>query len=123
MSETLSPKIVFDERFYRKVDSLSELQSTGFTPENGKQYGIYHFRANGADPSCYVVLALDYGDESEDIFASTKGDISITNETFCDCNVIVGDGTKKLQIILINNSDTQSPFIGGYVELIEIEAE
>lgn len=119
--DSLRPRIAFDERFYRKIDALSELTSTGFVVPNGESYGIYHFRANGSDPSCYVVLAFDYGGTSEDIFASTKGDISIINQDFCDCNVITGDGVKKLQIVLINNSDAQSPYIGGYVELVKIE--
>lgn len=119
--EYLRPRIAFDERFYRKVSALSEIESDGFVVPNGETYGLYHFRANGSDPYCYVILAFDYGGENEDIFASTKGDISITNQEFCDCNVVIGDGVKKLQIILINNSDCESPYIGGYVELVKIE--
>lgn len=118
---SIPPRIAFDERFYRRVDALSEDISEGFTPALGEKYGLYHFRASGSDPSCYVILAWDYGGESEDVFSSTKGDISLTNETFCDCNVIEGDGVKKLQIVLINNTESQSPYIGGYVELIRIE--
>jgi len=117
----IPPRLAFDERFYRKVDALSEELSEGFIPPAGEQFGLYHFRANGSDPSCYVVLAWDYKGTAEDIFSSTKGDISLTNESFCDCNVIIGDGIKKLQIVLINNSEYQSPYIGGYVELVKIE--
>ncbi len=119
--KSIPPRIAFDERFYKKVDALSEELSTGFVPGNGEKYGLYHFRGNGSDPSCYVLLVWDYGGESEDVFSSTKGDISLTNETFCDCNVITGDGIKKMQIVLVNNTDVQSPYIGGYVELIKIE--
>lgn len=119
-SNNIPSRLMFDERFYKKVPAYSELISTGCVVPNGVSYGFYHFRANGSDPSCYVVLAWDYGGETEDIFASTKGDITITNETFCDCNVMTGDGVKKLQIILINNGETESPYIGGYVELVKI---
>jgi hypothetical protein len=122
-SNTIPSRLMFDERFYKRVPAYSELISPGVIVPNNEEWGFYHFRANGSDPNCYVVLAFDYGNAGEDIFASTKGDILIHNDTFCDCNIITGDGVKKLQIVLINNGSTLSPYIGGYVELVKAKVK
>lgn len=119
-SSVIPPRIAFSELFYRQVNALSEIESTGFVLPVNEIYAIYHIRANGSDPSCYVVLALDYGGTNELVFLSTKGDVSITNDDL-ENHQIVGDGVKKLQIVLINNGESSSPYIGGYVELVKIE--
>jgi len=114
------PAIKYSETFYKNVSANTEDRSTGVTPANGEQLAIYRFRANGSDPSAYVALVWDRG-PSEKIIASTRGDIDLILSTEIHTEHLIGDGVKKLQICLINDTDSSSPIIGGSFETIGVD--
>lgn len=112
------PIIEHGEIFYKSAPALSEELSPGITPDNGQELFVYRFRANGADPSSYVILVWDHGGEDEKVFCSTKGDIDLFFDSSNHDYHILGDGVKKLQIVIENNNTSASPIIGGAVELV-----
>lgn len=114
------PLTINQETFYKTVDESTEERSPGIAPANGKHVTVSRFRANGADPSAYVILVWDRGGDAEKIIASTKGDIDIRLNTSIQELHITGDGVKKFQICIINNDEITSPIIGGSYELVEV---
>jgi len=114
------PNIIYQETFYKTVDENTEERSPGFTPSNGKHLAASRFRANGCDPNAYVSLIWDRGGDSERVIASTRGDIDIILNTSVHELHFTGDGSKKFQICIINNSDNTSPIIGGSYEVVEV---
>lgn len=112
------PRISLEETFYAKVSASTELESDGVVIPDGETHAIYRFRANGADPNAYVRLVWDNGGDQEKIIASTKGDIDILFDTTGCTHCYTGNGTKKMSIVIENNNDTQSPYIGGEFEMV-----
>lgn len=115
-----NPIISLSEIFYNKVQANSVVQSTGVIIPNGEKHAIFRFRANGSDPLSYVRLVWDHNGDQEKIFSSTKGDIDLIFDPSDESNIIDGNGVKKLSIVLENNTDSESPYIGGEFELIKV---
>ena len=113
-------KIDYSETKYKSVSGLTTDTAGGITVPNGEVVSITRFRANGADPSIYVVLCWDYDGAAEKIFASTKGDIDLLLDPASPENQVTGDGTKKIQIVIINDTSTQSAIVGGSVEVTKL---
>lgn len=112
--------VLSHETFYKSVDESTEDRSEGFVPANGSHVAISRIRSNGAGPSSYVVISWDRGGEAEKIISSSSGDLNTTFNTSIRENHITGDGIKKFQVCIINNSETSSPIIGGSYEVIEV---
>jgi hypothetical protein len=110
----------YKDLFYKKVAALSDELSTGIIIPNSEKVGLYRFRANGSDPSAYVVLVWDLNGDTEKIFVSTKGDVDLFFDVNNEAYQITGNGTKKFNILLINNGVTESPHIGGDVDLMKV---
>ena len=117
----VAPRIKYSETKYMKVSANTTDSSGGTVIPNGEHISVYRFRANGADPSAYVILAWDYGGAAEKIFASTKGDIDIYFDVSIDDHHLTGDGSKKLQIIIVNDNSTETPTIGGQYETVQLD--
>jgi hypothetical protein len=67
-----------------------------------------------------VVVAWDWGGGSQSIILSSKGDEERNYDVSCSLCQFTGDGSKKIQIIIINNNQTQSPYVGGEVRLVKL---
>ena len=115
-----NPKISLQETFYKKVAALTEDASTGIVLPSGEIHGLHRFRANGADPQAYVRLVWDYGGAGETIIASTRGDIDLLWDSGDVAHQYTGDGSLKMHIVIENNNDSQSPFIGGEFEMVKV---
>lgn len=116
----MSPIIKYSELHYASFAANTVNLSTGICPQNDEEICVYRFRANGADPSAYVALIWDlYGDD-EKTFVSTKGDVDVTFQSEVENYHVIGDGVKKLQIVVINDNDTATPIIGGAVEVLGV---
>ena len=112
--------ISYSESLYEKVGAGEESSSDGAVIPNNEIISITRFRANGADPTAYVLLAWDWGGGDEKIFASTKGDVDLLFDSSNTDNQMTGDGVKKLQIIITNDNSTESPVIGGAYEATKV---
>ena len=116
---TISPRLSSDECKYKIVAANTVDDTGGFVIPNGETHAIYRFIANGADPKGYITAVWNPGG-SETIIASTKGDINNTYDTTVAANQFVGDGAKKLIIRITNDDTTQTPIIGGCLEVIKL---
>jgi hypothetical protein len=110
----------YKDLFYKKIPAFSENISSGIVIPNGERVGLYRFRANGADACCYVVLVWNYQGADEKIFVATKGDIDLFFDVNNEQYQIVGNGVKKLSILLVNNNENEGPYIGGDVDLLRL---
>lgn len=87
------------DSYYDSVPSLGEYTSEK-TPANGNTWRIYRFVAGGAYvDDAHVCLVWDYGGAGEIILRASHGDADLPVH-----HDIVGDGTKKLAIVLINDT-------------------
>lgn len=114
------PLISLQETIYKKVDANTEDASTGVVIPSGEKHSLHRFRANGADPNAYVRLVWDHGGEGQKVIASTRGDIDLNWDSADTAHHYTGDGSTKMQIVIENNNDSQSPFIGGEFEMIKV---
>lgn len=101
---------------YKTVPAFTVDDSQAVVLPNGELIAISKVRLSGADPSVYAMLAYDYGGLDEKIFASTRGDINFDYETSDSAYQITGDGIKTLGIVIVNDSGTESPVVGGSFE-------
>lgn len=106
--------------YYKSVAGLTTDISYSVRPDNGKKMAIQYFRANGFSTTGNVYLVWDRNGTQETYFASTTGDISIEFDINNPANQFIGDGTRTLNIVLINSVITASPVIGGYVEVVAL---
>ena len=106
---------------YQSVDANSNVLCPGFLVPDGEQYAVYRFRANGADPSAYVALVWDWQGLGQKVISSTRGDIDLFFDPSIDTEHLIGDGVKKLNILITNNHDTATPIVGGSFELIKVD--
>ena len=75
---------------------------------DGERWEIQRFIGNGAYlPNVTVSLVWDRGEPGEEILAATHGDAEIDV-----LRVLVGDGVKKLEVVLQNDSN-EGQTIGG----------
>lgn len=115
-----NPNIQAIGTYYKSVAANTVDACPGCVVPDGEQYAIYRFRANGADPSSYVALIWDHEGTEEKIICSTRGDVDLFFDTSIESEHLVGNGSKKLNIVITNNNDTASPVIGGSFELIKV---
>ena len=79
-------------------------------PANGKTWEIVRFIGSGAYlPTTTVKLVWDHGGPGEEIIASTHGDVNIEF-----VRQVVGDGAKKLALVLENDADAAQALGGRY---------
>jgi len=116
----LEPRLSFSETNYLKVAASTIYVSIGAEFPAGESHAVYKFRANGADPAAYVVLAWDWGGDAQKIFGSTKGDIEIIFETDNPDHIITGVAGKKLSIVIINDNTDETPIVGGEFETVKV---
>jgi hypothetical protein len=115
------PVIKYSETYYKNIDANTEDLSPGVTPANGEQLCIYRLILNGADPSAYVAIIWDRGGNAEKVFISSRGDVDLTFDSSCHDLHFTGDGSKKLQIVIINDNDSATPIIGGRFEVVGVD--
>lgn len=117
----ISPPIDYSQSKFKKLDPNEVDDSGGAVLPNGQKIAITRFRGNGAEPDSYVVLAWDYGGADEKIVVSTRGDVDLVFDVTNPEIQFVGNGTKKLSVVLINDKITQSPVIGGSFNALILE--
>lgn len=84
-------------------------------PANGKTWELVRFVGSAAYvPTTSVRLVWDYGGAGEEVLASTHGDANLDF-----VRQIVGDGTKKLALVLENDDDA-AQVIGARYEAKEL---
>ena len=105
---------------YEQTEANTTCCCTGVILPDGEQHALYRFRANGAEPSAYVSLIWDYQGVDEKIIASTKGDVDLFFDISVHTEHLEGDGVKKLEVIITNDNDEQTPIIGGSFELVKV---
>ena len=105
--------IDYSQTKYAAVDASTTDDAGGVVITNGQTISIFKVRGNGSDPNAYFILAWDWGGAAEKILASTRGDIDLTLDPSNTNNQVTGNGTKKLSIILVNDSVVTSQIIGG----------
>ena len=105
--------IDYSQTKYAAVDASTTDDAGGVVITNGQTIAIFKVRGNGSDPNAYFILAWDWGGAAEKILASTRGDIDLTLDPSNTNNQVTGNGTKKLSIILVNDSVVTSQIIGG----------
>lgn len=106
------PPIDFSELKFKKV-AASEIDETGCVViPNGQKIAMYRIRMDG-DPETSVRIVWDHDGGAEKIFGSTEGDVDSILDVDDTVNQITGDGTKKMCVIIENNSPSQSEVRGG----------
>lgn len=84
-------------------------------PANGKTWEVVRFIGSGAYlPTTAVKLVWDYGGAGEEVIAATHGDANVEM-----VRQVVGDGTKRLAIVLENDSES-AQVLGGRYEAKEL---
>ena len=87
------------DSFYETVAATSQTVRDQ-VPANGKTWEVLRFIGSGAYlAETSVKLVWDYGGSSEEVLASTHGDANIAL-----VRQVVGDGAKKLALVLENTS-------------------
>lgn len=112
--------VAYSEIKYKKVSANTTDTTGGITVPNTEVCAVVRFRANGADPSCYVSLIWDYGGGSEKVICSTKGDVDIVFDSSISDYQFTGNGSKKMSIVIFNDNSAQSPIVGGSWEGVKI---
>jgi len=112
--------IHYSETKYKSVAALTTDDAGGSVIPNGQKVAVCRFRANGADPLAYVLLAWDWGGAAEKVIASTKGDIDLIFDSTDPAAQFTGDGVKKLQMIIINDNNAATPIVGGAYEVTKL---
>lgn len=115
-----TPRLSFTKTNYLQVAASTVDDSASVVLPNGETHAVHRFRANGADPEAYVALIWDYQGASETIVSSTKGDIDSFFDILNPDMQFIGDGVKKLSIVIINDNTSQTPIIGGSFELVRV---
>jgi hypothetical protein len=115
----MEPIISYSEVKYKQVEANTTDDSDGIVIPNGETHFLYRIRSNGADPSCYVIVCWDWESEKR-IFSSSRGEVDIVFDSTLSYYQFTGDGVKKLNVIIINDNDSMSPYIGGSVEVVKL---
>ena len=116
----LDPALSGTECKYKTVAASTTDSSEGVVVPNGETWGVYGWQANGADPSAYVTLVWDYGGAQEKIFSSTKGDVHIHFDVAVEEYQVTGNGSRKFLVLIINDNTSETPIIGGCMELVKL---
>lgn len=107
----------YSESKYVQVSANSVDNDGGTTIPSGQMVAVTRVRANGIDPNIYVSIVFDYGGASEKIISSTRGDVDSHLDPNLWSNQVIGDGAKKIKVIIVNDSNTESPVVGGAYEV------
>ena len=106
--------IDYSETKYKTISGGSEDLTGGVVIPNGQKIGLINVRVNGGlSTGIRVMVVFDYNGLSEKIFCSSSGDVNAKFDPTSLTNQVIGDGIKKLMIVLINDDLTMSPIIGG----------
>ena len=99
------------DRFFTEV-SANSTEKKEYTPANNVSLTVgAAWGESGNSPDTTVCIMWDAGGENKLIYAThTSGHDTLVNTT------VTGNGTKKLSINLINNSDTVVALGGGWSE-------
>lgn len=111
---------MISESKYKRVNGSTTDVTGGITLSNGVTYAVQRFIATGVDPSVNVSLIYCYGTGSERVFSSTKGDVNVVFDERLATSQVTGNGTCKLQVIIINTALSQSSYVGGFFEAKEL---
>ena len=102
------------DSFYETVSALSQVVKDQVPPA-GKTWEVVRFVGSGAYVAeTSVKLVWDQGGAAEEVIASTHGDANITL-----VRQVVGDGTKKMALVLENASQSGQA-LGAQYEAKEI---
>lgn len=110
----------YSELKYVKVATGNTDTTGGLIVPSNKTVGLYRLRLTGADSTMHVIMAFDYGGPSQKVYCSTRGSVDLYLNPLLAMNQITGNGVKKLCILCVNDSGTESPFIGGSWEATTI---
>ena len=103
-----------NDTLYENVPALGRVVKDQ-VPATGKTWEIVRFVGSGAYvPETTVKLVWDQGGAAEEVIASTHGDANLDL-----VRQVVGDGTKKLALVLENDSPAARA-IGGRYEAREL---
>lgn len=98
-----------DQTLYKQV-AANGSETDDYTPAGGERVCLSYIGGNGcADPQAYVAVIWDPTGTPEILFA-THGDASRPAE-----RELVGDGSKKLRILLKNETATPQTIGAWYV--------
>lgn len=91
------------------VDADDSVESHVVIP-SGEKWEVTRFIGNAAyDPHARVCLVWDYGTPNAQPLRSTHGDIELDV-----AHQLTGDGSKKLAIVLTNDTQSQQSMGGGF---------
>ena len=99
---------------YETVSALGRVVKDQ-VPANGKTWEVVRFVGSAAYlPATSVSLVWDFGGAGEEVIASTHGDTNLEL-----VRQVVGDGAKKLAIVLENDADA-AQVLGARYEAREL---
>lgn len=102
------------DNLYETVSALGRVVKDQ-VPASGKTWEIVRFVGSGAYlPTTAVKLVWDHGGAGEEVIAATHGDANVEM-----VRQVVGDGAKKLAIVLENDSAC-AQVLGGRYEAREL---
>ncbi len=107
------------ETFFEQVPSESESLSPGIVVGNGDLVGIKRFKGVGFGPGAWCALVWDRGGAGEKIFGLFQSSDEIEYDISVAANQITGDGVKKLQVLLTNDTQ-QSAALGSLYEAVTL---
>lgn len=117
----MSGVVSHQERKFKRVSSLTTDSSGGITPADGEVISVTRFYSTSLSQDTYVHLCWDYDGQSPTTLVSNlHGSIDLKFDTSDASNQFTGDGSKSLKIIIVNNSLSESPYIGGIVEVVTL---
>lgn len=116
----ISPRIDYSESHYKSAPASDTDCSTGSVIPSSQKIVVHTIRANGVSDTT-VIIVFDKDGGSEKIFTATTGDIDLSLDSTDTNNQITGDGTKKLQVCIINDRTVPSPIVGGAYEAVKIQ--
>lgn len=100
-------------KYYQSVSSSTTLKDD-YIPSSGEQLELISFGGNGAyNSDVYVEIIWDADTVNARTILMTHGDFHNSNVAG---ETLIGDGIKKLQIKLVNNTTDQTHHIGGFWE-------
>lgn len=102
------------------VAALTNDTAGGTVIPNGEKVGIARVDINGADPTVYAMVVWDYGGGAEKIFISTVQRADVSFDVSDPYYQVIGDGVKAIKVVILNNTLTLSPIIGGTVEMVKL---
>ena len=80
---------------------------------NGVTVGVFSFRGDSVGPENYVMLVFDYGGAGQKIIAVTRGSSSQVIDPLLVENQVTGNGSKTLGVVVVNDSSSTMPAVGG----------